>query len=132
MEWVLIVVKSPYQWKQMVNLHCSVIFRTLNFWYIITTWIITKSRYLAAILDLKQFTIIINCFHNHENIICFIKARSPALNLGLYRKWKISMSAIFDCKLQPSWTKPRVCLNCFEISIPKLPCIRIFMPLSLI
>ena len=42
------------------------------------------------------------------------------------------MSAILDCELRPSCLKSRVGPDRFEISVPKLPCVPIFMLLSLI
>ena len=54
------------------------------------------------------------------------------LYLRLYEKYTCSMSAILDCKLLPSWGKLQMGPDRFEISVPKLSCIPIFMLLSLI
>ena len=42
------------------------------------------------------------------------------LYLRLYEKYTFSMSAILDCKLQPSWAKSQMGPDRFEIGIPKL------------
>ena len=60
------------------------------------------------------------------------KMRLYPLYLKLYEKFTFSMSAILDCELRPSWAKSRVGPDRFEISVPKLPCVPIFMLLSLI
>ena len=54
------------------------------------------------------------------------------LYLKLYEKSIISMSAVLYCEFRSSWAKSRVGTDCFEISVPGLPCILIFMLLSLI
>ena len=55
------------------------------------------------------------------------KMRFYPPNLKLYEKYTFSMSAILDCKLRPSWANSRVGPDRIEISVPKLPCIPIFM-----
>ena len=60
------------------------------------------------------------------------KMRFYPLNIKLYEKYTFLKSAILDCKLWASWTKSRMGPDRFEISVPKLSCVPIFMLLSLI
>ena len=55
------------------------------------------------------------------------KMRLYPLYLKLYEKFKFLMSAILDLELRPSWAKSKVGPDCFEFSVPKLPCVPIFM-----
>ena len=87
---------------------------------------------LAAILDLKIFTNVINECLDYQYFIGYFQKRLSSFYLKIYEKFTFSMSAILDCKLLPSWAKSRVGPDRFEISIPKLPCIPIFMLLTLI
>ena len=131
--WSRLLVNHHINLTQMVNLYCSVIFRTYMYFLVYNHYL--NHYKICQNLDIWQpsrLTNIINYFHNYEHIISFIKVCLRALNLGLYRKSKISMSVILNGRLRPSCAKFRMYPNCFKISIPKLPCIPIFKLLSLI
>ena len=80
-------------------------------------------------------------WNQHTKITLYTNFHAFVINLNhhiIYVQWLTVFlqnhckSAILDCELQPSWAKSRVGSDRFEISVPKLPCVAIFMLLSLI
>ena len=96
------------------------------------TWSARQCRAYPNGLGRKIFTNVINTCLDYQYVIGSFKMRFYQLYLHLYEKYTFSMSAILDCKLQPSCAKSRVGPDRVEISVPKLSCIPIFMLLSLI
>ena len=76
---------------------------------------------MAAILDLKIFTNVINKYLNYKYVNGYFQMQFYPLYLKSCEKFAFSMSAILECKMRPSWAKSRVFCDRFEIGLPKLP-----------